>query len=245
MVHRPMKDSSGMAQLRRIGLTIYVRFTIPKARWGDFGRREVVRTLQTTDLKVARQRKDAAIKAIREDLEADLRAKGLAPLGDGWTPAWEAEALSARTEFLKASREPFEDPEFADQAGSPRDVVREHIFDRAEVLAKILPGASIRQFIAVATAEITPIRQTANRWLRDIEGTVKKQTAQQYERSLALLGEFLKATTGRSGEILAVTGMEAITRRVAGEFVEWLQQEKALNPKTVSSRISGLSAMWK
>lgn len=240
------KDGDDMSQLRRIGLTLYVRVTIPKDRWADFdGRREVVRTLQTTDLKIARQRKDGAIRAIRETLEAQLRAKGVPPLGDGWSPSWEDEALAAREEVLRASDEPYEDPDMADMAGSPRAVMKGHIYNRAEELADSLPPAAVRQFIEVATAETIPIRQTADRWLRDIEGTIRKQTSQQNGRSLDLLGEFLRAPTGRLGDVLATTGMEKITRRLAGEFVEWLQHEKGLNPKTVASRVSALSSLWR
>ena len=82
--------------------------------------------------------------------------------------------------------------------------------------------------------------------MRDIAGTVRKQTAGQHERSLALLAEFLVAQNGGDHSVvLDTTGMEAIDKRVAGEFVEWLQQHKGLNPKTVSSRVSGLSMLWK
>jgi integrase len=50
---------------------------------------------------------------------------------------------------------------------------------------------------------------------------------------------------GDHSVVLETTGMEAIDKRVAGEFVEWLQQHKGLNPKTVSSRVSALSMLWK
>jgi hypothetical protein len=41
---------------------------------------------------------------------------------------------------------------------------------------------------------------------------------------------------------LKVTGMEQVTRRVAGEFVEWLQQKRGLAAKTTMRHLSSLSA---
>jgi len=51
-----------MLHLRRIGLTYYVRFIVPRDRWADCGTREVVRTLQTRDLKEAHLRRGKALE---------------------------------------------------------------------------------------------------------------------------------------------------------------------------------------
>ena len=63
------KEPPDMAHIRRVGLTYYARFTIPKDRWHDAGRREVVRTLQTRDLKEARKRIGPALEDIRRSLD--------------------------------------------------------------------------------------------------------------------------------------------------------------------------------
>ena len=101
-----------MLHLKRIGQTYYVRLIVPRDRWVDVGRatgatpgekREVVRTLQTRDLKEAHKRRGRALEAIRAALNAKLVSAGRRPLDDGWTPSWEAEALSAREELRRAS----------------------------------------------------------------------------------------------------------------------------------------------
>ena len=82
------KEPQDMSHIRRIGHTLYARFTIPKDRWADCDRREVVRTLQTGDLKEARKRIGPALEAIREDLNGKLMAKGLPALSGDWVPSW-------------------------------------------------------------------------------------------------------------------------------------------------------------
>ena len=103
-----------MLHLKRISRTYYARFIIPKDRWDDCGRREVVRTLQTQDHKVALQRRRAALHRIEEDLNAQLTAKGQRPLTDGWSPSWQETADRAGDELRRASPVPFADYEMAE-----------------------------------------------------------------------------------------------------------------------------------
>ena len=103
------KEPPDMAHIRRVGLTYYARFTIPKDRWHDAGRREVVRTLQTRDLKEARKRIGPALEDIRRSLDDGLTGKGCAPLSGTWKPSWGGpgrivdEAMRARAEAERAS----------------------------------------------------------------------------------------------------------------------------------------------
>ena len=93
-----------MANLRRIGMTYYVRFIIPKDRWDDCeGKREVVRTLQTRDLKEARKRRFHALEAIKAELNDKLIGRGLKSLDANWTPDWQTRALE---DNAKISRQP-------------------------------------------------------------------------------------------------------------------------------------------
>src|SRR5260370_27917611 len=80
---RTAKGADDMHNLRRIGLTYYARFIVPRDRWADVGqvtgakngqRREVVRTLETRDLKEAHKRRPAALEAIRSDLNRQFAA---------------------------------------------------------------------------------------------------------------------------------------------------------------------------
>ena len=76
-----------MQSLRRNGLTYYARFIVPKDRWSDVGRAmgakngkrsDVVRALETRDLKEAHKRRPAALEAIRSDINGKLEAARLA-----------------------------------------------------------------------------------------------------------------------------------------------------------------------
>jgi integrase len=208
--------------------------------------REVVRTLETRDHREAVKRRSKAVQAIEAEINEKLSAAGLPPLGDRWCPSWHDEALSAREEIRRASDQVDLDTVAGEHGASPRDVKRSMAFDRAEELEPRIGAKATKAFLGIALGEVTPIRTTADRWARDVAPTITKQTALQNERSLDLLAEFLDAKQGGKREtVLAVTGMEAIDRRLAGEFVEWLQQSKGLHPKTVSSRVSGLSSLWK
>lgn len=245
-----------MLHLKRVGLTYFVRFIVPRDRWQDVGRvvrakngekREVLRTLETRDLKEAHKRRGRALEEIRKELNAQLVAAGLPPLDDSWSPSWQAEALSAREELRRASDEPrWHDPNTGEAGPSDRDLKESVLWDRVEEIGEHFGGKAARAYADIATGSVLPIRSTADRWLRDIAGTVRAQTAGQHERSLALLAEFLAGRDGAdAAAVLAGMGMEAVTRRVAGEFVEWLHQTRGLHPKTISSRVSGLSAFWK
>ena len=58
-------------------------------------KREVVRTLGTTDRQEAKRRRQPALVAIQATIEAALRAAGLPPLTD-WTADWATHAVGLR-----------------------------------------------------------------------------------------------------------------------------------------------------
>jgi hypothetical protein len=71
-----------MTNLLRRGGTYYARLFLPAERWADVGRamgarggikREVVRTLQTSDIREARGRLRTALAAMQADVDAKLR----------------------------------------------------------------------------------------------------------------------------------------------------------------------------
>jgi hypothetical protein len=163
--------AADMHQLRRIQLTYYVRVAIPKARRGDFGgKTEVVRTLQTRDHKEALARRSKAVTAIREELNRSLGDRGLPQLDSVWVPDWQHEALAARAELATASDEPLWYEEDGQPGPSDKDAKRSIVFDAAEDLAGSKSPKEVRQFLEVALGDITPIRITADRWLRDVSG---------------------------------------------------------------------------
>ena len=95
---------SAMANLLKRGDTYFVRLMIPRDRWADVGkamgacggiRREVVRTLQTTNFREAQRRREEGLRAAREMIDAALRRHRLKPLTD-WTADWLGRAAERR-----------------------------------------------------------------------------------------------------------------------------------------------------
>ena len=86
------------------------------------------------------------------------------------------------------------------------------------------------------------------RWFKDIEGTVKRQTLMGHHLSFRLLGDYLQSLEGRLDKIdqnyIYDVFIENLTRRVVGGFLEWLAQGRRLTAKTVRSRISPLKVFW-
>jgi hypothetical protein len=64
-------------------------------------RREVVRTLQTTDRAEAPRRRDVALAALRQEVDAALVKAKLRPLTD-WTADWPARAVQWRRRLAEA-----------------------------------------------------------------------------------------------------------------------------------------------
>lgn len=164
---RTAQGADDMHNLRRIGLTWYARFIVPKDRWADVGRvtgakngkrREVVRTLETRDLKEARKRRPAALEAIRSDLNGRLEAARLRPLDDGWAPSWQAEAMSASAELRSASTEArWYDPDTGTPGPSDRDLKELVMLERVEAIGDRHGHEAAKSYANIALGKILPI----------------------------------------------------------------------------------------
>ncbi|MBS0980186.1 hypothetical protein JK174_05185 [Acetobacter thailandicus] len=236
---------------------------------------EIVKTLQTTCRKEAMGRRQKALDAIRAEIDAKLQAIGLLPLHGEWKPEWAFawaeerhaldEALEAKKEIEKAAtrEDEVEEVYVKDALGrlhlktfrtSERDrkisVMQDILSDRATELqeAGLQAGDYISRYQAVALGEVTPMGGLMQRWFKDIEGTVKRQTLMGHHLSFRLLGDYLQSLEGRSDKIdqnyIYDVFIENLTRRVVGGFPEWLAQERRLTAKTVRSRISPLKVFW-
>ncbi|KON63925.1 phage integrase family protein [Komagataeibacter europaeus] len=236
---------------------------------------EVVRTLNTTDRNEAMGRRALAIEKIRVEIDARLQAIGLPPLHGDWKPEWAfawaeednatAEALEARQEIARAStredqtEEVYrENPNGSLRLTTMRTSERDRMIsdmlnilsDRAETLREAGQNAGpyIDKFKAVALGEITPMGDLLDRWFRDIDGTVKRQTLMGHHLSFRLLGEFLLEREGQPAQdgeaYIRTVAIEALTKRTIAEFPEWLAQVRKLKAKTIQSRISPLSVFW-
>ncbi|MEN3168005.1 hypothetical protein [Gluconobacter sp. OJB] len=270
MIKKALQDDD-MYGLRRTGGQAYsARLSIPRDRWADAGKafgtktgikQEVVRSLGTREKQEAIRRRDKALAAMREDLDTRLVAAGFLPIHGHWRPDWMnedrllTEALEARREIAATS----DRTDGGDRQMGPSDPRRRLIEgmdylleERAEQLEKAGKNSSgyVTRFREVALGKVTPIGPLFDRWMRDVESTIRQQTARGHRLSFRLLGEFLAfqdedAYSSQDPEtLIAATSVESVTKRRIGEFPEWLAQRKGLSAKTIQSRISPLKTFW-
>ncbi len=238
-----------MANLKRIGLTYFARFIIPKDRWQDCGKREVVRTLQTRDLKEARRRRAAALTAIQAQLNATLAARGLKPLDSDWVPDWQTAALEDNAKLRAAADDGYERPD-GTYRHSERDNWTNQIWENAERLEDSHSPAIARSYYATAMGDSTPIGLLSERWLKAEASRLAAQTISHHRYAVNLLGTYLGLdASGKSRQdstkVLQSVGMETLTPDTASGFLEWVEQEQHKHPSTCARLHSSLSAFWK
>lgn len=240
-----------MANLRRIGLTYYVRFIIPKDRWQDFGgKREVVRTLETRDLKEARRRRAKALAAIQEQLNADLSNRRLKPLDSDWAPDWQSAALRDNAELRQAdATDGYLEPDDT-YIPSKRDLLESRIQDTAERLDESHGLEIGRSYYMTAMGFTTPIGVLADRWLKAEASRLAAQTVSHHRYAVNLLGTYLALNATGKGQkdaarVLQSVGMESLTPDIASGFMEWVEQDQQKHPSTCARLHSSLSAFWK
>lgn len=245
------KEAPDMANLRRIGLTYYVRFIIPKDRWQDFdGKREVVRTLQTRDLKEARRRRAKALAAIHGELNGALAGRGLKPLDSEWVPDWQTAALEDNAELRNAdSKDGYLEPDDTYNP-STREMWEYRILENAERLEDRHGPAVAKSYYRTAMGDSTPIGLLADRWLKAEASRLAAQTVGHHRYAVNLLGTYLGlSAAGRNprdaAQILQSIGMETLNQDIASGFIEWVEQDQKKHPSTCARLHSSLSAFWK
>ncbi|AFW02316.1 hypothetical protein BAR24_12280 [Gluconobacter oxydans] len=271
MTKKALRDDDNMHGLRRTGgLTWSVRLSIPRDRWADAGKafgtktgikQEVIRSLGTRDKHEALRRRDKALAAMREDLDAKLVAAGFLPIHGHWQPDWMnedrllTEALEARREITATSDRTDGGDDQMGGTDPKRRLIEGMDYmleDRAEQLEKAgkNPSAYVGRYREIALGKSTPIGPLFDRWMRDVETTIRQQTARGHRLAFRLLGEFLASQDGDEGPsqnpetLIASISVESVTKRRIGEFPEWLAQRKGLSAKTIQSRVSPLKTFW-
>ena len=242
------------ASLLRRGLTYFVRVTLPPDRWADIGRsmgarsglrREVVKTLGTTDRKVASSRLDAAASAIIQEVEDALRRARLRPLAD-WTADWMSRALERQEELREHGQEPI-GPDHVDEDGEPLgpmtadSVILDRVLEDYDVVERKRGRAVAEQFRQVAVRSDLSIAEGARRWLADERHRIKAGTIVSHEAAFRWLDAYL-------AENHAVPSLEAasfsdVTRRIAGDAVEERRTGKAW--ETVGRDYSAWNGLWR
>jgi integrase len=211
-----------MQNLIRRGATFYGRLFIPQDRWADVGKamgaaggvkREVVRTLQTTDRIEAKRRLGAALAAIQAQVEERLAAARLKPLTD-WTADWAPRAAELRALVQAAGDTPLDGTHFGD---TERDMILGDRRRDAILMEDTRGEAQAEVFWAAVTATETNLREAADAWLLELGRSRKRKTIEGHQRVFADLEQFLR----ERHNILSLTTatLADVTRRMAGDFI--------------------------
>ncbi len=105
-------------------------------------KRELVRTLQTTDRREAEQRRDTAISAMRAEADTALRRANLQPLTD-WTADWTGRAVQRRREMEEGANVViFHAP---DPRGDPEDPASWSAWTAADMTRDDSEAVEVRQ----------------------------------------------------------------------------------------------------
>ncbi|QTI78329.1 tyrosine-type recombinase/integrase [Roseomonas marmotae] len=115
--------------------------------------------------------------------------------------------------------------------------------DRASVLeslaeqeAEQLPHGKGEEFLAVVHGGGLPLGHFVEQWLG--QGTYTARTEAEHRLALTKLQDWLAS-------INQAVLVQAVTRRVAGEFVASLQEMGSLARKTINKHVSSLSSYWR
>lgn len=241
------------ASILRRGQTYFVRVTLPPDRWADVGRamgaraglrREVVKTLGTTDRKEASSRIDAAASTIIQDVEAALRRAKLRPLTD-WTADWMSKAHTLNEAWREGRDEVIH--EEVDERGrvigeeTAGTIMIESIEAAAEQVHRRQGRQASDQFVRIATKPYLSVAEGAERWLEEERRRVRGGTVVSHEAALKWLGRYLAAEHDISS--LEAAAFSDITRRMAGAAVQERRKDKAW--ETVSRDFSAWNGLWR
>jgi integrase len=246
-----------MQNLLHRGHAWFARYIVPKDRWGDVGRamkapngtkREIVRTLSTTDLREAKRRLQPALAAIQADVEGALRAAGLRPL-TAWKADWQDRARELRailqapeaTEVLSIDFYAQPDGTDVEQQTTHADYVRAQVAAEAEQLEQAQGFTVAQAFFTAATTEAFTIRDGVNAWLIEAGHRIKPKTIGGHRLVFDHLEAFLRSQ--RVGLSLDAMTFADVTRRLAGQFVEHRLAE--VSPAAVQREVSSPMGLWR
>ncbi len=240
------------ANILKRGGTYFVRLTVPKDRWGDVGqamgapngvKREIVRTLQTTDFREAQRRREEGLMAARAMVDDALRRHRLKPLTD-WTANWLDRAVELRSHRQAGARTIVHSVvthDGTEMLVTEADMADEAIEAAAEEIETRRGLEAARAFAEIAFGAGMSVAEGSRQWLASIKGQVREGTWRGYEASLGRLGDHLATHEG----LLSLEGvsLSAVTRRMAGEIVAARRAERA--SETVQRDFSAWNGLWR
>ncbi|MFL9824699.1 tyrosine-type recombinase/integrase [Rhodoplanes sp. SY1] len=223
-------DYRYLTQPRGDGTTWYATVEVPRTLRSVLGKKRLVRSLQTTNVDVARAARWGAVK----DLKAEITAAGR-PKGDQGDPIVQ-EALEWREHITRADDE------------DEREVLLDRVIERAEAIDMAIrrpslhdhddeaPADKARAFLDLATGRATPLDAFLDRWLNAT--TYNDKTKQEARQTLQQFADWCAENRRR-------TFLETVDDRVAADFRDEALVNRGVPWKTANKKLSLLRQYWK
>lgn len=224
-------DRRYLTQPRGEGTTWYAVAEVPRTLRGAIGKKRLLKSLGTTDLRVARIARWNAVAELKAEI-----AKHRAPGPEDQDPLL-LEAMAFREEFVRAD-------------ASRRNDLMYQITDRAEEIDLAAGGTredydpygepqpatkAATQFVQVATASVTPADLYIERWLA--ASTYSERTKADARTALAQFKDW--CANASQGFFIETT-----TDRVAADFRDEAFVKAGVHFKTANKKLSALRQYW-
>jgi integrase len=216
----------------RGGQTWHCIIGVPRPLRAILGKSHLIKSLHTTDLPVARQRRWQAV--------AEFQAIISKARGQDASPDLIATALAHRAmldRYAAGDLRGFHAPAMPDEYLQAAAI--DLALDDAESIAERYGPAMARTFIDVATGTGTPLLHHMESWLTEggKKGKLAERTTWQYRTSVQMFAKWCEA----SGVPATV---EAVTKPVVGRFIGECFVAKGIDPGTSNRRIAALQGYW-
>ncbi|NOJ40923.1 tyrosine-type recombinase/integrase [Bradyrhizobium australiense] len=225
-------DYRYLIQPRGNGTTWYAVAEVPRTLRAVLGKKRLVRSLKTEDVRVARIARWAALEEIKKEIanaggHETREHQGLA-----------AEALAYREELAKASAQRRDDimyaiVERAEQIDRQEGVPSSQAEEEAE------EGTSSRgaEFAKIASGRATPVDFYVERWLA--ASGYSERTKADARTALAQFKAWCSDTGGTS-----TTFIETVTDRIASDFRDEAFVSAGMHAHTANKKLSALRQYW-
>lgn len=202
-------------------------------------KRDITRTLATTDLREAQRRRPEALASIQAYVDEALREARMAPLSD-WTADWTTHAAKRREE-LEAARRVVTHIEEGPDGSTKEWTAWDDLIDVVREEAEQLDGPAARQFAEIATGSGMTVAQGMRQWIEGERIRVRGNTIASHEAAFGKLGVYLAKHGKPSLEGVALAD---VTRRIAGEFIQKRRDDGAA-PQTIQREAAAFNGLWR
>ncbi|WP_406853788.1 DUF6538 domain-containing protein [Alsobacter sp. KACC 23698] len=220
--------------IERRRLTYYAVVEVPPSLREKVGKKRLIRSLETRDLAVARDRRWQVVAELKREIE-DARKGPSEAHGAHPTPRQRREPLTEdRRRLIQEGLDWREALAKGSETGDPDDPTSYAFDDRVDAVRDELGHEAAGVLTVVATGQGTPLKTYLDAWV--MERRFKARTAGDRLRALDRL------------EAWGVSTIEEVTRKRAGQYVSYMMTHRDKtwtgDHATLVKYISALSSYW-